>query len=199
MPLSTAPLERAGIHVTVEHLEALLQAAIEAALPPYGPVDARQTLPATELAFFREAGVDPEELAPYSGLAAPELRTAVVTAGLLATALTGQQAASRLGVDASRIRQRLADHSLYGIRIGGGWRLPQFQFTDDGRGVVPGFGELAPALAGLYPIDVATWFTTPHVDLVVGDEAHVSPRDWLQGGGDVRTLLPLVGELRGVA
>ena len=200
MPLSTAALERAGIHVTIEDLEALLNAAIEQALPPYSSVDARRVLPSVELAFFQDAGVSLEELAPLdAGIEDPELRTAAKYAGLLASALSVRQAAQRLRVDGSRIRQRLADQSLYGVRVDGAWRLPLFQFTDDGRSVVPGFGELVPALVDLHPVDVATWFVTPHVDLVVGDDTRISPRDWLLGGGDVRVLIPLVEELRGYA
>jgi hypothetical protein len=208
VPLSTAALERAGIHVAVEDLENLVNAAVEQALPPYAPVDARRALPPAELAFFRDAGVALDELAPLAaGVETPELRTAAHYAGLLASALPVQEAAGRLGVDGSRVRQRLANRTLYGIRVGNSWRLPLFQFTDDGTGVVPHFGELAPILAGLHPVDVATWFTTPHVDLLAGaganaatgEDVRVSPRDWLLGGGDVRILLPLVKELRGGA
>ena len=212
MPPSTAALERAGIHVAVEDLEALVNAAVEQALPPYPAVDARQALPLAERTFLLDAGVTAEELAPLdAGAETPELRTAAAYAGVLASAVSVQQAARRLGVDASRVRQRLASHTLYGVRVDGAWRLPLFQFTDDGRRVIPGIGDLAPTFEGLHPVDVATWFTSPHVDLVLSTrsaaggaedtadaaEAHVSPRGWLLGGGDVATLLPLVEELRG--
>ena len=201
MALSTVALERAGIHVGVEELEALVNAAVEQALPPYPPVDARAVLAPTELALLADAGVADEELAPLdAGVATPELRTAARHAALLASALTVQEAARRLGVDGSRVRQRLARRTLYGVRVDGAWRLPLFQFTDDGAAVVPGFGELAPALADLHPVAVAVWFTAPHVDLAVGeDDTRVSPRDWLLGGGDARELLPLVEELHGYA
>jgi hypothetical protein len=201
MSLSTAALERAGIHVTVEELEAAVNAAIEAAIPPYGPVDAREALTSAELVFLADAGIGPDELAPLdAGVESPRLRTVAKHAALLASALTVQEAARRLGVDASRIRQRLAKRSLYGVRVDGAWRLPLFQFSDDLALVVPGFGVIAPCLAGLYPVDVATWFTRPHVDLVVGeDDRSISPRDWLLGGGDARELLPLAEELRGYA
>lgn len=200
MPLSTAALERAGIHVSIEDLEALLNAAIEQVLPPYVSVDARQALPSVEVAFLLDAGVSADELAPLdAGAAAPELRTAAKSAGLLASALSVRQAAQRLGVDGSRIRQRLADRSLYGVRVDGAWRLPLFQFTDDGKGIVPAFGEIAPALVDLHPADVVTWFVSPHVDLEIGEDTRVSPRDWLLGGGNVRVLIPLIEELRGYA
>jgi hypothetical protein len=199
MPLDPAPLDRAGLHVALADLEALFQSAIETALPPYQAVDARQNLSSGELSFLRDAGVDLEEFAPLDpGVVAPELHTAALAAGLLATSLSVADVASRLGVDSSRIRQRLANHSLYGLRQGGTWRLPQFQFTDDGLEVVPGFGAIGPTLGGLFPLDVATWFTMPHVDLVDAEDRALSPRDWLLGGGDPAALLPLIEELRGV-
>jgi hypothetical protein len=201
MPLSTAALERAGIRVTIEELEAVVNAAIEQAIPPYGHDDARQALTGAELAFLADAGVGADELAPLeAGAESPKLRGAAKNAALLASVLSVQEAAPRLGVDASRIRQRLAKRSLYGVRVDGGWRLPLFQFTDDLSAIVPGFGVIAPALADLHPVDVANWFTQPHVDLAVGeDQTRVSPRDWLLSGGDPQELLPLAEELHGVA
>jgi hypothetical protein len=92
----------------------------------------------------------------------------------------------------------LVDRTLYGIRLELGWRLPLFQFADDLASVIPGFGAIAPGLAGLHPVCVANWFTLPHVDLVVGeDDRRVSPREWLLAGGDARDLRPPVEELHG--
>lgn len=201
MPLSTAALERAGIRVTVAELEAVINAAIEEAIPPYGHVDARQALTGAELTFLADAGVGADDLSPLeAGAESPKLHGAAKNAALLASALSVQEAARRLGVDASRVRQRLAQRTLYGMRVDGAWRLPLFQFTDDLSAVVAGFGVIAPALADLHPVGVANWFTLPHIDLVVGqDETRVSPRDWLLSGGDPRELLPLAEELHGVA
>jgi hypothetical protein len=188
------------LQTTAAELEAIFQTALEAALPPYGAVDARQALPNAELAFLREAGVGLDELAPLDpSVPAPELRTAARAASLLATSLTVAQAAERLGVDPSRVRQRLGNKTMYGIRANGEWRLPLFQFVDDGSGVVPGFGDIVPALVGLYPVDVATWFTTPDPDLVAGEDTPVSPREWLLGGGGEQVLRPLIEELHGIA
>jgi hypothetical protein len=201
MPLNTRALERAGIRVTVEELEAVVNAAIEQAIPPYGHVDARRALTGAELGFLADAGIGADELAPLeAGGESPKLRGAAKSAALLISALSVQEAAQRLGVDASRVRQRLAQHTLYGVRVDSAWRLPLFQFTDDLSAVVPGFGVIAPTLADLHPVGVANWFTLPHVDLVVGeDETRVSPRGWLLSGGDPQELLPLAEELRGVA
>src|SRR5688572_20316975 len=48
---------------------------------------------------------------------------------LLSESLSPEQAAARLGVNASRIRQRLGARTLYGIKDGRGWKLPLFQFA----------------------------------------------------------------------
>ena len=171
---------------------------------PYPPLpDARVGLPAAMREALYALGVSADDLAPLR----PEehradLEAAAEHAGLAASALTVAQAAERLGLDPSRIRQRLAARTLIGLRVEGSWRLPRFQFTDDGRGVVPGVGALAPHLTGLHPRDGATWFTTPQADLALAagdEEIAVSPRDWLLGGGGPRQILPLVDELRGYA
>src|SRR5258708_24793596 len=184
MPLSTAALERAGIHLTVEDLARLMNVAVEQALPPYTAIDARRALPPAELEFWQNAGVDLDEFAPLErGTVPPELRTAAIYAGLLASAFTVSQAAQHLGVDASRVRQRLANQTLYGVRVDGAWRLPLFQFADDLAHILPAFGDLVALFTGLHPVDVATWFTSPHVDLTLADDDRVSPRNWLLGGG----------------
>lgn len=204
MPIDTGILERAGISVGTDELERLLNEAVLHWVPPYAPPDARRGLPSATQKALQAVGVSPGDLAPMlPDEPRADLEAAAEHAGLAASALTVSQAAARLGVDPSRIRQRLAARTLLGIRVEGSWRLPRFQFTDDGRRPIPGFGSIAPHLTELHPLDVATWFTTPHGDLVLGvagdDEIAVSPRDWLLAGGNPRDLLPLVDELRGYA
>ena len=99
--------------------------------------------------------------------------------------LSAAEAATYLGVNSSRIRQRLLARTLYGFKDGGSWRLPDFQF-EDGR-TVPGvdqiFPEIRPATS---PVAVARWFRLPWADLVVDEENEtvVSPRTWLLEGRD---------------
>jgi len=204
MPIDTAILERAGITLGQDELERLLNNAVLHWVPPYTPPDARSGLPRTTQEALHAVGVSPDDLAPLRpDEPRADLEAAAEHAGLAASALTVSQAAARLSVDPSRVRQRLAARTLFGIRVEGSWRLPRFQFPDDGRRLVPGFGSIAPHLAELHPLDVATWFTMPQGDLHLGaagdEETSVSPRDWLMGGGDPRELLPLIDELRGYA
>jgi hypothetical protein len=84
------------------------------------------------------------------------------------------------------------------VRVDGAWKLPLFQFTDELDAIVPGFGEVAPALSDLHPVDVFNWFTQPHVDLEAANQT-LSPRDWLITCGDPTRLLALIDELRGIA
>src|SRR5918911_5401615 len=199
MPLNTAPLERAGFHISEEELEAAFSEALAAVLPPYPAMDPREALPADELAFLQRAGLALDELAPLpADVVPPEVRTAGKLASILASALPVPEAAARLGVDASTLRHRVAARSVYAVRANGVWKLPLFQFTDTLDAIVPGFGELAPALADLHPIDVFNWFTLPHVDLEVEDR-RVSPRAWLLSGGNPDRLIALLDEVHGVA
>ncbi len=103
-------------------------------------------------------------------------------AALLETSLTTAEASKRLCVDPSRIRQRLADGTLYGIRSSEGWRLPAFQFHEDG--LLPGLGDVLPQLdRHLHPVAVHNFFTQPNTDLQVEDlDRKLSPREWLRAG-----------------
>ena len=113
----------------------------------------------------------------------PRARTVALQAVLRDTALTVAGAAERIGVDASRIRHRLADGRLAGWKDHGGWRLPVWQFTDDD--VLPGPGRpCSPRCRRTsrrwsWP----AFMTTPQQDLRTADEP-TTPRDWLLAGGD---------------
>jgi hypothetical protein len=107
--------------------------------------------------------------------------------------LTVDQVAKLLLIDASRVRHRVRDRALYGFKIGGGLRLPTWQF--DRHDAIPGLRALLAALpADIHPLEVAGLMITPDPDLVVADEP-VSPRDWLIGGGDVGAVVALVEDL----
>ncbi len=120
-------------------------------------------------------------------------------AALVATALPAAQAARVLGVDASRVRQRLGSEprTLYGIKHRRSWRLPRFQFDDSGAGLVPGMELVLPHLdAALHPLSVVLWFTMPCPDLVPPDsEDPLSPRDWLRLGYPPAAVAVLAADL----
>ena len=120
-------------------------------------------------------------------------------AALVATALPAARAARLLGVDASRVRQRLGaePRTLYGLKHRRSWRLPRFQFDDDGDGLIPGIEEVLPHLdPGLHPLSVVTWFTTVNDDLCPPDrDDPLSPRDWLRLGYPPAPVAALAADL----
>lgn len=106
---------------------------------------------------------------------------------LLETSYSTAQTAKYLKVDASRVRQRLREHSLFGIDYDGEKRLPRFQF--ERAQVIPGLREVLAALPeGLNPLDVAEWFLSPNPDLEVGENETFSPREWLLKGHGVEAV-----------
>lgn len=200
MPLDTAPFRRAGLDVEPAELERLVMEAVERVLPLRSPVDGRTELSEEELRFLQDAGVDMAELSPRDrGVSSPLAQTAAEYAAILATALTVSDLAARLGVDVSRIRQRLGNHTLYGIKDGKSWRIPLFQLDDPGQALVPGLQRVMPALVTAHPVEVARWFTLPHVDLENTDGEPLSPRTWLTTGGDPGVVATLAEELHGIA
>jgi hypothetical protein len=140
-----------------------------------------------QLSALRKLGasLDPlraNELGPVAGLAAAH-------AELVAHSLSVAEAAKRLGVDTSRVRQRIYARSLYAFKHQGGWLIPAFQLRR--RKLVSALDAVVSVLApALHPVAVSRWFTTPNADLVV-DDAPVSPIDWLAAGGPSETLATL--------
>lgn len=126
------------------------------------------------------------DLGPIAGVA-------VAHAELVAHSLTVAKTAKRLGVDTSRVRQRIYARSLYAFKRGGGWLVPAFQLRR--RKIVPGLDAAVSALSpALHPVAVSRWFTTPKPDLVI-DDSTVSPIDWLAAGGVPGIVASLAGSI----
>jgi len=112
-------------------------------------------------------------------------------AELIANSIQGDAAvADFLGVDHTRISQRLRERSLYYFQSGDVRLYPRWQFTGHKtlRGLKTVLGALDPAL---HPLVVDHWFPTPDLDLEVNEEA-MSPLEWLETGGDPERLVSLV-------
>ncbi|MGH3145881.1 MAG: hypothetical protein ACRDTR_08785, partial [Rubrobacter sp.] len=109
-----------------------------------------------EAAVLEEGGLD---LSPPAGEEPdPLARTAAKYAALLATALTTRETAALLGTGESRVRQRLGDKTLYGVKAGRENRLPTFQF--EGGREVPGIGEVLRHVdRSVHPVALLNWFT----------------------------------------
>jgi hypothetical protein len=124
----------------------------------------------------------------------PLVKTIVDYMALIETSLATAAVATMLGVDVSRIRQRIRARSLFGVEYEGEWRLPRFQF-EKGR-VLPGFATVLAALsADLNPLDVATWLLAPNVDLESDGDTAISPRAWLLRGRAPAVVAELARQL----
>jgi hypothetical protein len=128
-------------------------------------------------------------------------RYAALYAGMLAKSKSVRETAKMLGVNPSRVRQRLVrERSLYGIKDGSKWRIPMFQFN--GHKLVPGIGKVLAALPGsLNPVSVLSWFMVVNPDLEAPEKGNprrkriFSPRDWLLMGNPPEKLVKLAEEL----
>lgn len=106
-------------------------------------------------------------------------------------ALPLSEAARGMGVNGSRLRQRIAQGSLLAIPRphGRGWLIPAFQLTDEGE--LPHLGRVL--MAATWHLSAETldrFFTLPHDDL-----EDMSPRDWLVAGRDPAPLEAIVAGL----
>ncbi len=173
-----------GLEVTEpEALEEAVRLAVQR-LPVGLYTESARSLTEDEIKLLRAGGLSPAtEPGPD-----PLTETTVAFAALLQTSLTTTQAAERLGVHISRVRQLLAG-PLYGFQLEGHWRIPRFQFGD--RGLVPNIEQVNAALnRSLHPVALYRWYTTPDPDLET-EAGPVSPLAWLAAGYDplaVRTL-----------
>ena len=129
----------------------------------------------------------------------PLARTIAEYAALLKTSKSVSEVARLLGVNPSRIRQRLNARppSIYGIKVDGEWRIPGFLL--DGRHLVRGIDQIVAKLdPELHPVSFYHWFTTPNPDLEAEDaagERPLSPRDWLLSGHAPEPLAELASHL----
>jgi hypothetical protein len=182
-------LARAGVRVNASDFVALVEDAARQ-LAPVEP-DPREYFTESQAAALADVGLD---LTPWrESERDPRARTIALQAVLRDTALTVAGAAERIAVDSSRVRHRLADGRLAGWKDRGGWRLPVWQFTNDG--VLPGLEVVLAAVPDDQPpLVVAGFMTTPQQDLLTAGEP-TTPRDWLLAGGDPAPLARLVATL----
>lgn len=126
------------------------------------------------------------ELGPIAGLAAAH-------AEVVSQSTTVSTLAKRLGVDPSRVRQRIYARSLYAFKHRGGWLIPNLQL--ESNRVIPGVEGVVWKLSPtLHPVAVSRWFTTPNPDLILEDK-EVSPIAWLSSGGPPERVGAMAGSI----
>ncbi len=191
MSISSETLTRAGIRLSPAAFEALVTRVIEELAERHSGPREEDRLPEPEAAALRRAGLVRAPLPPDAP--DPVASLAAAYAALVASSLSVAEAAMRLGVDPSRIRQRLSERTLFGFKQRGQWRLPAFQF--DATGTVPGLEVVVPRLdPGLHPVAVEQWFSLPCPDLEIGERA-VSPLEWLRAGGSPDAVAEIAAEI----
>lgn len=195
-----AYLHAHGIPGAPQELDRMMQQAIERMGSTMYATQPERDLTATEARILQAGGADlrVRDLGP----ADPLHQGVADFAALLKTALTTEQAAKHLGVDPSRVRQRLTSRppTLYGVKVDAEWRLPLFQF-DEG-GLVPAIDSVISHLSpDLHPLAVYRWLVTPCPDLMIEDERQelapgpLSPRQWLLLGNPSEPVTNLAAEL----
>ena len=174
-----------------EALNEALQRAIESMHRTlYAP--SRDELTPSELELLEQVGVEVEE-SPRR--ADPMITYATEFAAILASSLSPAQAGVRLGgVTAVRVRQMIRNRSLFALRLEGRWKIPVFQFGDEG--LVPNVGAVNAALpATLDPVSVLRWYSCPDPELVTPAREILSPLDWLRSGMEPGPVVALARDL----
>lgn len=196
MNLSEKQLRERGVLRSLEEIEGdvLEMIAYSIGTLPVGIVSRKPARQFTseEADVLKRGGLT---LEAYEGKDDASTQTAERYATMMSLALTEDEVQRVLGVKSSRVRQRIADRSLYTIAVGKERRFPQVQFHE--RDLVPGIGKVLQALPeDLHPVEVESWLTSPNPDLLISEEgAGLSPREWLISGGSVSPLLPMASEL----
>jgi hypothetical protein len=182
-------LAKAGLRIAAAEFLTLVEDAARQLVPP-NP-DPAHFFTADQREALGEAGLD---LSPHLD-DEPDYRARSVAAQtvLAESSLTVSAAATLLGIDPSRVRHRLGARRLAGWKDQGGWRLPAWQFTEDG--VLPSLEAVLTAVPEDEPaLVVAAFMTTKQDDLVLAGEA-VTPRQWLLARGDPRPVAALARTL----
>lgn len=187
-------LERRGLRpVSMDELDESLRLALQSmSAILYG--EAAREMTEAEQETLRRGGLDLEEKSGPD----PLKDTATKFAAIIESSLSTSEVGKRLGFGAGRIRQMVADRTLYSILLDGRRYVPIFQFTQGVRRLQPNITRVNAVLSPeLHPVEVFDWYVSPNPDLVVGGDGErtVSPLDWLKAGNDPEPVVRLAKEL----
>ncbi|MBA3780157.1 MAG: hypothetical protein H0X16_12840 [Chloroflexi bacterium] len=183
-------LGRAGLPDDPNHFIELVKDAVRTVVLVRHALDPT-ALTELEVRELREIGLNPVTDTEGSR-EATRSATAKMTA-IFADSLTVEDAAERMRLNQSRLRQMLLDRSLYGIKADGEWRVPAFQFS--GERQVRNLGSVLRATPrNLHPVELFNWLVRPNPALRI-DGRPVAPLAWLESGGDPGPVAAIGAEL----
>ena len=186
-----ATLDEAGLTTAPVEFVARIREALRDLRGPIIGWDPSEQFDTAASDLLGEGGLDLSP--PRTDEPDPISETLSMYVALLAESMDVAGASQRLGVDDSRIRQRLRARTLFGIREEEGWRIPLAQFDEDGE--VRGLGQVLSTLRpGLHPVSVWRWLTLPNTELEI-DDRRVSPVVWLRSGGDIQRARSVAADL----
>lgn len=190
---TVAYLHAHGLSVEPDALNDLFRKAVSSLPGVLHRTDPREDLPPHEVELLQRGGLDLDaDVSPD-----PLAKTVATFAALIRDSYTAGEAAEMLGVNRSRIRQRILDRSLYGFKIDNEWRIPAFQFDESGN-ALPGLSVLVRELdPSLHPVAVLRWFTSPDPELVAEElsEEPLSPQQWLMAGRSPEVVVQIAADL----
>jgi hypothetical protein len=183
-------LGRAGLPDDPTRFVELVEDAIEAIVLIRHAGDS-SALTELEVRELREIGLAPD--AEIDRVREPTRSAIAKMAAILADALSVEDAANRMSLHQSRLRQMLLDRSLFGVKVDGEWRVPAFQFS--GKRQVRNLGPVLRATpSNLHPVELFNWLVRPNRALEIGDKP-VTPLAWLESGGNPDPVAAIAAEL----
>ncbi|MCZ4278775.1 DNA-binding protein [Rhodococcoides yunnanense] len=184
--LETLLSRRFGVSLVRDDVERALDA-----LRPTHPSSA--ALPRSEAALYDAADFG-EDVDAYRRQV---LDAVTAYAVLVNTAYSTAEVAALLGVDPSRVRQRIKERSVWAIKDRGDWVFPALQFETESlrAGLISGLDKVFQAVPeGLHPLAIEGLLTAPQDEL----RRHGTPvtiLHWLRTGGEVARALETVERL----
>jgi hypothetical protein len=109
----------------------------------------------------------------------------LVTSGSFSVA----EVAYNLNQPQATISSWIDERRLFAIWHEGRWKIPKFQFAEDGRELIPGIEEVNMRIpCDMHPVGVERWYRLGEAD-IDGDEPSLSPLEWLISGRHLETVL----------
>ncbi|WP_370160952.1 hypothetical protein [Limimaricola soesokkakensis] len=113
---------------------------------------------------------------------------------LVATSVPLAEAATIIGAEPAKLRQRLEEGYMLGVWLAGhNWRVLAFQLTENGA--LPGLDMVLEKIPmDINPVGIWAFFTTPQPRLLQHGRM-LEPVAWLASGGDPEIVSDLAGSL----